>query len=51
VLPGLFITKGCTAPVAPENKTVSLALTKGMCQMEFSTPKIFKSRVTQYSLT
>jgi len=51
VLPGLFITKGCTAPMAPESKTVSLVLTNGMCQMDFSTPKIFKSQVTQYSLT
>jgi len=45
------MTKGCTAPVAPENKTVSLALTNGVGQMDFSTPKIFKSQVIQYSLT
>jgi len=51
VLPSLFITKCCTAHVAPESKTVSLALTNGMCQMDFSSPKIFKSQVTQYSLT
>jgi len=45
------MTKGCTAPVAPESKTVSLALTNGVCQMDFSTPKIFKSQVIQCSLT